>query len=131
MQPDTHEPVNQVLSELYHILRAPRRREVIKSLTTTVEHPIPVRQLARVVTAREQGTELHTATGEPYRNTYNALSQTHLPALESARVIIYDSDRQLVSRGQNFIIAALVVSITEPAVGTLLTEQQREEREFE
>lgn len=130
MAPDKGESVDQVLSELYHILRAPRRREVIKSLTTTAECPVSVRQLAREVTAREQASTLQTATGEPYRNTYNALSQTHLPALESAGVIIYDSDRQLVSRGQSFIIASLVVSITEPAVWTLLTEQRREDGEI-
>ena len=129
MSPDASDQMEQALSELFHILRAPRRREVIKSLSTTENYPVSVRQIARTVTAKELNSDLRNATGEPYRNTYNALSQTHLPALGSAGVIIYDSDRQLVSRGQNFTLASLVVSITEPAVWTLLAEQQRDDTE--
>lgn len=49
------------------------------------------------------------ATGEPYRNAYNALSQTHLPTLDAASIVIYDPKRQMVSRGNYFELAALLL----------------------
>lgn len=42
---------------------------------------------------------------------YNALSQTHLPTLSDAGILIYDPQRQTVTYGPNFDIAALLIDI--------------------
>ncbi len=74
------------------------------------------RELARRIASIEQGVPRSQATGEPYRNVYNALSQTHLPTLADAGIVIYDPKRQTVTRGPQFPLAALLLAIEEPAI---------------
>jgi hypothetical protein len=109
------EPEN-LLSELYHALRAPRRRFVIQILSSADTSSYSTRELAREIASREQRVPKRNATGEPYRNVYNALSQTHLPTLSSASIIVYDSNRQTVLPGQNLPIAALLLKTNSPTV---------------
>lgn len=78
-----------------------------------------VRELAREITARELDIPQNLATGEPYRNVYNALSQNHLPTLMDAGIVIYDPERQTVSPGQNLPIASLLLAINESTVSTM------------
>lgn len=92
---------DEFLSMLHHALRARRRRSVIELLEATSSPPRSVRWLARETAAKEQNVPIEQATGEPYRNVYNALSQTHLPSLVEAGIIIYDPDRQTVTAGPN------------------------------
>ena len=110
------------LSILYHALRARRRRETIRFVYATDAPTIAVRTLAKNVAAIEQGLPPGRATGEPYRNAYNALSQTHLPTLADAGIINYDPEHQTISPGPNLALAALLVAISGPAVETLRTE---------
>ncbi len=109
------------LSGMYHALRATRRRRVVRNLSEEDENSISVRLLAKEIAAQEHSIPQQRATGEPYRNVYNALSQTHLPALSKAGIIIYDPDRQNVLPGPNLELAALLVDITRPTI-TLLYE---------
>jgi len=74
-------------------------------------------ELARKVTSEEMGVRETHATGEPYRNAYNALSQTHLPTLDAASIVIYDPKRQMVSRGDYFELAALLLDTNTSTVG--------------
>lgn len=110
------------LSEVYHALRSPRRRYVIQIITENQEEIVSIRLLAREVAAREEGIQPDHATGEPYRNAYNALSQTHLPTLSDAGVIIYDSDRQTVTTGPKFRLAALLLALNRTTYRTLYGE---------
>jgi hypothetical protein len=110
------------LSVLYHALRARRRRETIRFVYTTDTPTIAVRTLGKNVAAVEQGLPPVRATGEPYRNAYNALSQTHLPTLADAGIINYDPERQTISPGPNLTLAALLVAISGSAVETLRAE---------
>jgi hypothetical protein len=112
---------NEFLSALYHSLRATRRRDVIRLLQNSPEPSLTVRELAREIAALEHQLTRTHATGEPYRNAYNALSQTHLPTLSSTNIVIYDPQRQRVSRGPNFPIAAVLVAVDESAVNSLTT----------
>lgn len=121
----THDTNNR-LSELYHCLRAQRRRRVIAILEKTSESNVSVRSLARSIAAEEEGIPRMHATGEPYRNAYNALSQTHLPTLAGAGIIVYDPQRQTVSRGPNFDIAALLIDINTPTVELFSTTESDE-----
>lgn len=108
----------EALSALYHALRAPRRRAVIHFLQQDDDEVITTRELARKIASREQGLTDQQATGEPYRNVYNALSQTHLPTLARAGIIIYDPQRQTVLHGKRFELAALLLEINTPTVKT-------------
>lgn len=107
------------LSKVYHSLRAPRRRYVIELVSENDDNKISVRTLAKEVTAQERGIPVDCATGEPYRNVYNALSQTHLSTLSDANVIIYDSERQIVTAGPNLTIALLLSNLNQAAFQTL------------
>jgi len=98
-------------SQLYHVLRTPRRRRVISILYESELSVVLLRSLAQEIAAHEEQVQISHATGEPYRNVYNSLSQTHLPTLQDAGIIIYDPQRQTVSPGPNLSIAALLLSI--------------------
>ncbi|WP_449289197.1 DUF7344 domain-containing protein [Natrarchaeobius halalkaliphilus] len=106
------------LSRVYHSLRAPRRRYVIE-LVAESDNDLSVRTLAREIAAREQDVPMDCATGEPYRNVYNALSQTHLSTLSDTDVIIYDPERQTVAPGPNLTITLLLSNLNQAAFQTL------------
>ena len=108
------------LSTLYHALRTHRRRRVIRLVQDAGSTVLSVQTLAREIAAAEHGVAHQHATGEPYRNVYNALSQTHLPTLADARVIVYDSDRQTVSAGPDLPLAAFLLAMNRSAIETLI-----------
>lgn len=108
-----------VLSEVYHALSASRRCHTIQLLARSEDGTLPVRELAREIAAIEEGVPPDHATGEPYRNVYNALSQTHLSTLSDAGIIIYDSDRQTVAAGPNLDVAALLIVLNQATYQTL------------
>ena len=85
---------------------------------------VAVRSLARQIAANENDVPTSQATGEPYRNVYNALSQTHLPTLAAAGIIIYDPKRQKVSAGANLDVASIIIKMTTPTVQLLFDEKE-------
>jgi len=119
----TVDDTNEFLSMLYHALRARRRRRAIRLLYRADSSVVSVRFLAEEIAAAEHEMPSKQATGEPYRNAYNALSQTHLPTLSRASIVIYDSERQTVSPGPNLPLAALLIAISGPAIETLRGEE--------
>lgn len=108
-----------ILSEVYHALSASRRCHVIRLLANREDGHLSVRTLAREIAAIEEDVQPDCATGDPYRNVYNALSQTHLPTLSEAGIIIYDSDRQTVAAGPNLDVAALLIVINQAVYQTV------------
>lgn len=114
-----NENLSDVLSEVYHALSASRRCHVIQLLAGSKDGSMPLRDLAREITAIEEDISPDRATGEPYRNVYNALSQTHLSTLSDADIIIYDSNRQTVAAGPNLELAALLIVLNQAAYQTL------------
>lgn len=107
------------ISEVYHVLRAARRRHVIRLLLESDEEMLSVRTLAKQIAAIEEDVPHDRATGEPYRNVYNALSQTHLSTLSDAELIIYDPDRQTVAPGPNFQVGVLFTVLNQATYQTL------------
>jgi hypothetical protein len=99
----------ELVSGIYHALRTPRRRYIIQIMKKTGVKTFTTRELAQKITSTELDVPEQQATGEPYRNAYNALSQTHLPTLSDAGIIIYDPNRQTVTCGANFALAALIL----------------------
>lgn len=111
--------LEELLSTLLHALRASRRRQIIHALEHEEdEETVSTRWLARQVAAKENGIAVEHATGEPYKNVYNALSQSHLPTLMRAGIIVYDPKRQTVQKGPLFDLAALLLNLSQPAVET-------------
>jgi len=91
------------------MLRTHRRRQVIRILAKSEDKTVTVRCLARKIASTEHNIPRTQATGEPYRNVYNALTQTHLPVLADAEIVSYNSKRQTVSPSLNLRIAVLLV----------------------
>lgn len=120
--------LENTLSTLYHALRAARRRLVINIISDSSSDSLPTRELAKQIASVEQSLELHQATGEPYRNAYNALTQTHLPTLSKAGIIIYDPMRQTVREGEYFDLAELVLETNTPTVDLLVSHLTEDEQ---
>lgn len=108
--------LEDLLSTLYHVLREARRRYIIEVLERTTEEIVTTCELARKTISMELGVPERQATGESYRNAYNALSQTHLPTLSETGSIIYDSERQIVMQGANFELGELLLDTNTPTV---------------
>lgn len=121
------------LSMIHHSLRASRRRLVVGLLahrTIRSSHEmypersaevsgelgptVPVRQLAREITAIEEDVMIEHATGDEYHNVYTSLIQTHLPELDGVNAIKYDDNRKTVIPGQNLLPLTSVVVSTSP-----------------
>jgi hypothetical protein len=121
------EQIEEKLSQLYHALRAVRRRRVISYLDQSDNKTLSTRNLAKELASTELGVATQQASGEPYRNAYNALSQTHLPTLSDAGIIIYEPKRQTVCRGPDFELAALLLDTNTPTVVTISSLIRRED----
>lgn len=117
----------ETLSALYHALRAVRRQYIIRELKNADEKLLTTRELAREIASREKQVPIQEATGEPYRNAYNALSQTHLSTLSETGIIIYDPKRQTVQRGTNFDLAVLLLDTNVSMANTITALQKNEE----
>lgn len=117
----------ETLSALYHALRAVRRQYIIRELKNADEKLLTTRELAREIASREKQVPIQEATGEPYRNAYNALSQTHLSTLSETGIIIYDPKRQTVQRGINFDLAVLLLDTNVSMANTITALQKNEE----
>lgn len=99
------------LSDLYHVLSAPRRCYAIQLLAQMEDQPVSVRDLSREITAVEQGVCSDHATGEPYRNVYNALSQTHLSTMADVGLVDYNQKRQQVTSNEQLLMAATITKL--------------------
>lgn len=103
--------VSSLLCDLYHVFSAPRRCYAIKLLAHTESQSIDVRELSQQITAVEQSVCKKHATGEAYRNVYNALSQTHLDTMSRKGLIDYDSQRQQVTPKQPILVSDSILRL--------------------
>jgi len=95
--------VENQLSILLHALRASRRRKVIHLLDDgKADTTVSTRWVARRIAASENGIPPDQVSGQIYKNVYNALSQSHLPTLAEAEVIVYDPQRQMLGKRSIF-----------------------------
>lgn len=87
------EPRENGLSQdaLFSLLSNPRRRFILQYLNRT-EEPIQLQDLATEVAAWENETEPENLTDKQRKRLYVSLYQTHIPRLEDAGVVAYDSD---------------------------------------
>ena len=80
--------------EIHDILRNWRRRMTIKELKSNAG-PMTLRELAETLAAAETGES--PAPRNMRNSVYNSLHQTHLPKLDEAGIIQYDSERKTIS----------------------------------
>jgi DNA-binding transcriptional ArsR family regulator len=76
--------------EVYHLLSNPRRRFIISFLRK--RHEIGLQELAAEVAAWENETPVDELTDQQQKRVYVSLYQTHIPKLEDAGIVRYDSD---------------------------------------
>lgn len=101
-----------MLCELYDVLSAPRRCYTIRALAAS-DGDVTLSTLARRIAAIEQEIKPAQATGEPYRNVYNALDQSHLPRLDELAIVAYDGDRKRVAAGPRLGEALMLLELTQ------------------
>lgn len=76
---------------LFSLLSNPRRRFVLQYLNRTT-NPVTLQDLATEVAAWENETDPESLTDKQQKRLYVSLYQTHIPKLEEAGIIEYDSD---------------------------------------
>lgn len=100
----SEEEIDQSLSmdETVNLLRQGRRRVIIEQLATTDQRRTSVADLAEDVACTEYECTPAELGSDERKRVYIALQQSHLPQLNDADVVLYDSNATLVSKGPNF-----------------------------
>ncbi len=76
---------------LFSLLSNPRRRFVLQYLNR-VDTPVTLQELSVETAAWENETDAENLTDQQRKRVQVSLYQTHIPALEDAEIIEYDSD---------------------------------------
>lgn len=83
--------------EIFGILANGRRRSVLSYLLQDSQQ-VSVKELTRSVAADEYGVSPDRLTPDQHKRVYTALYQCHLPRLDSAGMIDFDDDANIVTR---------------------------------
>ena len=112
------------LTEVFHLLQARRRRELIRFICDLdPDETVSVREIAKEIAAIENDTTPSQVRNKQYRTCYNALCQQHLPALDEAAIVTYDSDRQYISRAHNSTAARVTLEVATSPILRLFLNQ--------
>jgi hypothetical protein len=123
LQPVTTDDLN----EFHYLLSNRRRRLAIARVSLLAPgKSMKTRTLARWIAGVETGMEPEAVPTGDYQAVYNGLTQTHLPALDDAGVVNFNSARKRVRRGPA-IHAAVVLIIVTTAVLLVLPQRNRDE----
>lgn len=115
------ENLGENLSKGFHLLRAKRRRQVIWCMAhLEIDDTITVREVAKQIAAAEQRAHVNAVTNDEYRTVYTNLVQNHLPELEKAGAVQYNSDRKSISPGPNTEVLAAMAAVVVPLTQYLL-----------
>ena len=88
---DSHEDVDEIFESLAH----PHRRHAIRCLGE-YEEPITATDLADEIVGRENDSAVSEIPSEEAHQVYLSLYHQHLPKLDSAGIVRYDQDREMV-----------------------------------
>lgn len=83
-------------NDIFDILGNERRRYVAYALMVA-DRPLQCRELAKQVTAWEEGTDVDQVTSRQYQSVYNSLYQSHLPEFERADLAEFDRANTVVT----------------------------------
>ncbi|WP_049895490.1 DUF7344 domain-containing protein [Halopiger xanaduensis] len=81
--------------EIFELLRNQRRRYVVHFLKQD-GRPVELGDLAQQVAAWEYDTTPDRVTPEQRKRVYTTLQQTHLPKMDKAEILAFDSDRGVI-----------------------------------
>ncbi|WIV66343.1 DUF7344 domain-containing protein [Natrialbaceae archaeon AArc-T1-2] len=81
--------------EIFEVLRNQRRRYVLHYLKRD-EGPVEIGDLAQQVAAWEYETTLEAVTPAQRKRVYTTLQQTHLPKMDEAGILAFDSDEGVI-----------------------------------
>ncbi|QSW98039.1 DUF7344 domain-containing protein [Haloterrigena alkaliphila] len=81
--------------EIFEVLRNQRRRYVLQYLKQD-SRPVELGDLAQQVAAWEYETTLEEVTPEQRKRVYTTLQQTHLPKMDTAGILEFDSDAGVI-----------------------------------
>lgn len=95
MLPEHGTSDNLSKGEVFEVLRNQRRRYVLQYLKQD-ERPIELGDLAQQVAAWEYETNLDGVTPEQRKRVYTTLQQTHLPKMDEAGILRFDSDSGVI-----------------------------------
>ena len=84
--------------EIYHLLQNRRRRAVLNYLRTN-DTEATIDELAEYIAAAENGISTKNLSSQQRKRVYVSLYQIHLPMMDDAGVVNYDSDRGTVVLG--------------------------------
>ncbi len=94
LQRETHSP-QLSKGEIFEVLRNQRRRYVLQFLKQD-GNPVELGDLAQQVAAWEYETTLEDVTPEQRKRVYTTLQQTHLPKMDTAGILRFDSDEGII-----------------------------------
>lgn len=92
-----------------------RRRRTLLAVLARHGYSLTLADLADEVAAREHDAPVSDVPEEDVLVIYLTLYHQHVPKLESADVVRYEQDRDLVARGENAPVVERVLDV-EPAV---------------
>lgn len=78
-----------------------RRRRFVVHYLLEVDDVVELRELSRRVAAWENGKRPDEITSQERRRVYNALQQVHLPKMDDAGLVEFDSSRGTVSAAED------------------------------
>lgn len=81
--------------EVFEVLRNQRRRYVLHFLKRN-DRPVELGDLAQQIAAWEYETTLEGVTSDQRKRVYTTLQQTHLPKMDEAGILTFDSDRGVI-----------------------------------
>ena len=93
-----HQRTDLTLDEVCHLLQSQRRRDLLRYLADH-DGPVPLSDVAEQIAATENDIDSDQLTSEQRKRVYISLYQTHIPQLEDAGIVEYDSgDSTVVGR---------------------------------
>lgn len=99
---DLDEETSMTMTEIHKLLTPVRRRAVLEALAEAEETWTPVSALCNHVASQEYGCPPEALDSDQRKRVYVALTQSHLPTLAEADVVVYVSETQHVALGVNF-----------------------------
>ena len=92
-EPDDTGPLSK--GEVFEVLRNQRRRYVLQYLKQD-SRPVELGDLTQQVAAWEYDTIPEKVTPEQRKRVYTTLQQTHLPKMDEAGILVFDSDSGVI-----------------------------------
>lgn len=89
------ERTDLTLEEVCHLLQSRRRRDLLRYLADH-DGPVQLGDVAEQIAATENDTDADRLTSEQRKRVYISLYQSHIPQLEDAGIVEYDSDAATV-----------------------------------